>query len=113
MLSVALATRLHPARVLTPVPSGKSRLHHRNACGASLHVGEAGLEPAHPLLIRQVPSPVWPLSRSAGGDRTRVIRIMSPALEPLSYRAVPGWDWLARRGLNPLPLAYQTSALTR
>jgi hypothetical protein len=42
---------------------------------------------------------------------------MSPALEPLSYRAVPRCesvgDWLARRDLNPLPLAYQTSALTR
>lgn len=68
-------------------------------------MGEAGLEPAHPLLIRQGPLPVWPLSRSAGGDRTRVIRIMSPALEPLSYRAVLAWHWSARRDLNPLPLA--------
>ena len=76
-------------------------------------MGEAGLEPARLSLIRRAPSPFWPLSRSAGGDRTRVNRIMRPALEPLSYRAALSWNWLARRDLNPLPLAYQTSALTR
>jgi hypothetical protein len=33
----------YPARVPTPVPPGKSRMHHRNACGACA-VGAAGLE---------------------------------------------------------------------
>lgn len=37
---------MYPARVLTPVPSGKSRLHHRNACRAW---GRRGLNPHVPL----------------------------------------------------------------
>ena len=90
--------RVYPARVLTPAPPIKSRLHHRNACGAGNRIrlsaaclpitssfpmsGRRGSNPGVPVTLPAAYKtegirPSWP-PRS----RTELYRLIRAALRP-------------------------------